>query len=306
VTAPAIGPFTWNLVADLGELLGYDFMRHAVLAGTAVAVAAGLVGYFVVLRNQVFTSDALGHVAFTVGLGGLLLGLPLLAGVYAGTVGAALGVGSLGGRARGRDVAIGTLFAWVLGLGVLFLTLYTTGQSTSNGVLGISVLFGSIFGLQTAQTVVATGAGILTSIVLLSVCRPLLFSSIDPDVAAARGVPVRVVTAVFLVLMAVTVAESVQAVGALLIFALMVTPPAIAQKVTARPYAGLALSSALATAFVWAGLALAFWTPLPVSFCITGLAFLGLALALLVEHVVPRVSALARQRTALSAGPAPD
>ena len=131
----AIRPFTWNLVADAGQLLSYDFMRHAVAAGTSIAVAAGLVGYFVVLRSQVFSTDALGHVAFTGGLGGLLLGLPLLAGVYLGTVAAALGMGSLGGRARGRDVAIGTLFAWVLGLGVLFLSNYTTRQSTSNGVL---------------------------------------------------------------------------------------------------------------------------------------------------------------------------
>ena len=283
-----IRPFTWNLAADVGQLLGYDFMRHAAVAGTAIAVAAGLVGYFVVLRNQVFTSDALGHVAFTGGLGGLFLGLPLLAGVYLGTLAAALGIGSLGGRARGRDVAIGTLFAWVLGLGVLFLTLYTTGRSTSNGVLGVSVLFGSILGLQAGQTVVAAVAAAASSAVLLCVCRPLLFSSIDPDVAAARGVPTRALSAVFLALTAVTVAESVQAVGALLIFALMVTPAAVAQKLTPRPYAGLVLSSVLAVAFVWAGLALAFWTPYPASFYITAVAFAGLLLAVLLERVRAR------------------
>lgn len=281
----AIPPVTWNPVADATQLLSYDFMRQAVLAGTAIAVAAGLVGYFVVLRNQVFTSDALGHVAFTGGLGGLLLGLPLLAGVYLSTVAAALGIGSLGGRSRGRDVAIGTLFAWVLGLGVLFLTVYTTERSTGNGVLGISVLFGSILALEPGQAEVAVLTGTLTSLVLLCVCRPLLFSSIDPEVAAARRVPTRAVAAVFLVLTAVTVAEAVQAVGALLIFALMVTPPAVAQKLTTRPYAGLALSAGLAVLFVWTGLAFAFWTPYPSSFYITAIAFASLMLALALERI---------------------
>ena len=298
--ALAVAPFTWNFIEDARELLGYDFMRHAFLAGTSIAVAAGLVGYFVVIRNQVFTSDALGHVAFTGSLGGLLLGLPLLAGVYLSTVGAALGMGSLGGRARGRDVAVGSLFAWVLGLGVLFLTLYTTGRSTSNGVLGISVLFGSILGLQTTQTEVATITGVATSIALLCVCRPLLFSSIDQEVAASRGVPTRAVSTIFLILTAVTAAESVQAVGALLIFALMVTPAAVAQKLTARPYAGVVLSAALAVGFVWAGLILAFWTPYPTSFYITAVAFASLLAALLVERL--RVSWATRtRRTPLAA-----
>jgi zinc/manganese transport system permease protein len=301
LTALAISPFTGNLVDDAGQLLSYDFMRQAVVAGTSIAVAAGLVGYFVVLRNQVFISDALGHVAFTGGLGGLFIGLPLLAGVYLSTVAAALGMGSLGGRARGRDVAIGTLFAWVLGLGALLLTLYTTGRSTTGGVLGISVLFGSILSLQTAQTAVAAIAGAVSSAVLLCVCRPLLFSSIDPDVAAARGVPTRTVAAIFLVLTAVTVADSVQAVGALLILALMVTPAAVAQRLTARPYAGLALSSALAVAFVWAGLALAFWTAFPTSFSITAVAFASLLLAVLQERAR---SALARRGRAPSPGSA--
>lgn len=284
----AISPATWDLAGDLRELLSYDFMRHAVLGGTCIALAAGLVGYFVVLRNQVFTSDALGHAAFTGGLGSAVLGLPLLVGVYAGTVGAALGMGSLGGRARARDVAVGTLFAWILGLGVLFLTLYTTARSGSNGVLGIAVLFGSILGLQAPQTAAAVVAGLATSAALLLVCRPLLFSSIDPDVAAARGIPTRVVSGVFMVLTAVTVAESVQAVGALLIFALMVTPAAVAQRLTARPYAAMTLSAALAIAFVWAGLALAFWTPYPASFYITALAFATFLAATVARRPSPR------------------
>src|SRR5207247_2979461 len=163
----AISAPTWNLADDLRELVSYDFMRHALLGGTCIALAAGLVGYFVVLRNQVFTSDALGHAAFTGGLGSVLLGFPLLVGVYVASIGAALGMGALGGRARARDVAVGTLFAWVLGLGVLFLSLYTTARSTSNGALGIAVLFGSILGLQATHTAVAVVGGLATSAALL-------------------------------------------------------------------------------------------------------------------------------------------
>jgi zinc/manganese transport system permease protein len=266
-------PFSPNLIDDVREILSYDFMQHAFVAGTFIALAAGLVGYFVVLRNEVFTSDALGHVAFTGGLGAQLANVQLLLGVFGSTIAVAVGMGTLGGRARGRDVAIGTVFAWVLGLGVLFLSLYTTARSASSGTAGISILFGSILGLQATQTVIASVAGIVTSVVLLLIARPLMFASIDPDVAAARGVPIRLVTAIFLILVGATVAEAVQAVGALLIFGLMVTPAAIAQRVTSRPYAALLLSGALAVLFVWLGLGLAFYISYPASFFITALAF---------------------------------
>jgi zinc/manganese transport system permease protein len=281
----------------VSHILAYDFMRHAYLAGTGTALAAGLVGYYIVLRNQVFTTDALGHVAFAGGLGGLVLGIPLLGGVYAATVGVALGIDAAGGRGRGRDVGIGIVFAWVLGLGVLFLSIYTAGRSGSNGVLGVAVLFGSILGLQAPQAYFAAGAGLVTSVLLLAVCRPLLFASLDPDVAAARGVPTRTVSAVFAVLVALTVAESVQAVGALLIFSLLVTPAAVAQRVTSRPYVAMALSAALAIAFVWAGLALAFYTPWPASSSITGIAFASLLAVLLAGRLArARVDAASRQR----------
>jgi zinc/manganese transport system permease protein len=266
-------PFSPNLIDDVREILSYDFMQQALVAGTFIALAAGLVGYFVVLRNEVFTSDALGHVAFTGGLGALLANVQLLLGVFGSTIAVAVGMGTLGGRARGRDVAIGTVFAWVLGLGVLFLSLYTTARSASSGTAGISILFGSILGLQATQTVIASVAGIVTSVVLLLIARPLMFASIDPDVAAARGVPIRLVTAIFLILVGATVAEAVQAVGALLIFGLMVTPPAIAQRVTSRPYTALLLSGGLAILFVWLGLGLAFYISYPASFFITALAF---------------------------------
>jgi len=255
------------------NMLALEFMRNAFLTGGCIALAAGLVGYFVVLRNQVFTADALGHVAFTGGLGGVLAGLNILAGVFGSCVAVALAIGALGGRARGRDVAIGTVFAWVLGLGVLFLSLYTTARSATSGTLGVSVLFGSILGLQPAQVVVGSVTGLATAAVVLAIARPLLFLSIDPEVAVARGVPERALTLVFFVLVAVTVAEAVQAVGALLIFALLVTPAAVAQNLSTRPWAGMALSAVIALAVVWLGLVIAFYVALPASFLVTGVAF---------------------------------
>jgi zinc/manganese transport system permease protein len=281
----AAASFSLNPIQDLHAMLAYDFMRSAFIAGGCIAAAAGLVGYFVVLRNQVFTTDALGHVAFTGGMGGLLIGLNLLVGVFSSCIAVALAIGSLGGRGRGRDVAIGTVFAWVLGLGLLFLSIFTSSHSAAAGNTGISVLFGSILGMQPAQAVVASLAGVLTCIALLAIARPLLFVSLDPEVAISRGLPIRVLTALFLILVAITVAESVQAVGALLVFALMVTPAAAAQNLTTNPYAGMALSAAVAVLAVWLGLTLAFYISYPVSFFITALAFGSFVVSLGISRV---------------------
>jgi zinc/manganese transport system permease protein len=283
--------FSLNPLQDVQAMLAYDFMRSAFLAGGCIALAAGLVGYFVVLRNQVFTTDALGHVAFTGGIGGLLFGLDLLIGVFGSCIAVALAIGTLGGRGRGRDVAIGTVFAWVLGLGVLFLSIYTTSKSAAVGIVGISVLFGSILGLQPTQTLVASLAGIGTSVVLLAVARPLLFVSLDPDVAVSRGVPIAAVTGLFLVLVAITVAEAVQAVGALLVFGLLVTPAAVSQNLTTRPFVGMVVSALVAVAVVWLGLVLAFYLPYPASFFITTLAFGGLIASLVIRRIGARALA---------------
>lgn len=254
------------------NIFALEFMRIAFVTGGCIAVAAGLVGYFVVLRNQVFTADALGHVAFTGSVGGVLAGINLLLSALASCVAVALAIGTLGGRGRGRDVAIGTVFAWVLGVGVLFLSVYTTTRSAA-GNLGVSVLFGSILSLQPFQVAGSSLASIATCVVLVLVARPLLFLTVDPDVAIARGVPSGALVAIFLVLVAVTVALAVQAVGALLIFALLVTPAAAAQNITSRPAAGLVLSAAIALGAVWIGLVLAFYVSWPASFLITAVAF---------------------------------
>jgi zinc/manganese transport system permease protein len=260
-------------VTGVATMLSQPFVRHALLAGTAIAVLSGLVGYFVVLRGQVFAGDALSHVAYAGALGALAAGLDLRVGLFAATIGVGLLLGALGGRGAVDDVVIGTTFAWVLGLGVLFLTLYTTSSSTGNGTANVNVLFGSIFGITggAAATVAWIAAGLIA--VLLLIARPLLFASVDPAVAAARGVPVRLLGPLFLAILGGTVGEASQAVGALLLFGLLAAPAAAAQRLTSDPWRALPLAAALAVLAMWAGLCLAYAAPaLPPSFTIIGCA----------------------------------
>jgi zinc/manganese transport system permease protein len=258
---------------DWAAALGHPFFQHALLAGTAIAAAAGLTGYFLVLRAQVFTGDALSHVAFTGALAALVLGVDLRIGLYAATIGIALLLGTLGSRGRADDVAIGNVFSWLLGLGVFFLTLYTTSHSAGNGNAGVNVLFGSIFGLSGSQALVAAlvGAGICAA--MLVIARPLLFASVDEAVAAARGVPVRLLGFAFLGLVGACAAEATQAVGSLLILGLLAAPAGAAQRMTDRPYRALALAGALAVGEMWTGLALSYAVPrMPPSFGIMAAA----------------------------------
>jgi zinc/manganese transport system permease protein len=253
--------------------LGHPFFQHALLAGTAIAAAAGLTGYFLVLRAQVFTGDALSHVAFTGALAALALGYDLRLGLFAATIVVALLLGVLGNRGRPDDVAIGSVFSWILGLGVFFLTLYTTSRSAANGGAGVNVLFGSIFGLSAAQAVTAALIAVGICIAVIAIARPLLFASIDEAVAAARGVPVRLLGFGFLALVGACAAVATQAVGSLLILGLLAAPAGAAQRLTDRPYRALALAAALAVAEMWAGLALSYAVPkLPPSFGILAAA----------------------------------
>jgi zinc/manganese transport system permease protein len=255
------------------SLFSQPFMQHAFLAGTAIAAACGLAGFFLVLRAQVFTGDALSHVAFTGALAALAAGIDLRLGLFTATIAVAVAIGALGRMGRADDVVIGNMFAWILGLGVFFLTLFTTSRSSSNGTAGISVLFGSIFGLSGGQAAAAAwiGAGIVAAIV--AIARPLLFASVDEAVAAARGVPVRVLGVVFLAVVGATAAEATQAVGALLLLGLLAAPAATVQLLTDRPYRGLAISAGLAVIDMWAGLALSYAAPaMPPSFAIIAVA----------------------------------
>jgi zinc/manganese transport system permease protein len=268
-------------------MLAHEFFRNALLAGTFIALACGGVGYFVVLRAQVFTGDALSHVAFTGALAAAAAGLDTRIGLFAATVGIALLLGGIGRRAGADDVAIGIVFVWVLGLGVLFLALFSGGPGGGNGLLGARALFGSIFGLNAADARLAALIGLLVLAGVLAIARPLLFASLDPAVAAARGVPVRALGLGFLALVGVTAGEATQAVGALLLLGLLAAPAGAAQRLTPNPYLALALSAVLAVAAVWLGLALSYAVPsVPPSSAIVAVASAIYLIALL--HTIAR------------------
>ena len=254
-------------------MLAHEFMRNALIAGTFVGLACGLVGYFVVLRAQVFAGDALSHVAFTGALAAVVLGLDIRAGLFTATILGGILVGTLGDRARADDVAIGTVFAWTLGLGVLFLSIFTTKSSAGNGTAGVRVLFGSIFGLSAGDVRVSVALAVVASIALLAIARPLLFASLDSAVALARGVPVRALGLGFLAVVGLVAAEASQAVGALLLLGLLSAPAGTAHRLTTNPFRGLLLSAALSVASVWIGLTLSYEFPtLPPSSMIIGSA----------------------------------
>jgi zinc/manganese transport system permease protein len=264
----------------LASMFAHPFVRNAFLAGTAVAATCGLVGYFVVLRAQVFTGDALSHVAFTGALAALAFGFDPRLGLFVATVGVAIAMALLAPSGRADDVVIGSVFAWILGLGVLFLSIYTTGRSGgSNGVAGVSVLFGSIFGLSGADAALAAAVGAGACLALVALARPLLFATVDGLVAAAVGVPVRALGVAFLALVGVTAAEATVAVGALLLLGLLAAPAAAAIRLTTRPFAGLGLSAGLAVGATWFGLWLAYVLPwMPPSFAIIATAVTAYAL----------------------------
>jgi zinc/manganese transport system permease protein len=242
-------------------MFAQEFVRNAFLAGTAIAVASGLVGYFVVLRAQVFAGDALSHVAFTGALAAAAAGIDIRIGLFAATIAVGMAIGALGDRSAADDVTIGIAFAAILGLGVYFLALFSSGPGGGNGVLGARTLFGSIFGLSGSDAALAAIVGAAVVGVLLAVARPLLFASVDPRVAAARGVPVRALGLLLLGLLGATTAEATQAIGALLLLGLLAAPAGAAQRLTANPYAALALSAALAVLATWAGLTLSYLVP---------------------------------------------
>ena len=255
-------------------MFAHEFMRNAFLAGTFVALACGLVGYFLVLRAEVFAGDALSHVAFTGALAAAAAGVDLRVGLFAATVLVALAMGAAGSRARADDAVIGSFFAWVLGLGVLFLSIFTTSSSTGNGTAGVRVLFGSIFGLSISEARLAAFLGALAVAAVLAIARPLLFASLDGEVARAQGVRVGVLGLVFLGVTGVVAAEATQAVGALLLLGLVSAPAGAAHRLSANPYAGLALSAAFALLATWGGLTFSYLVPsVPPSSMIVSLAF---------------------------------
>ena len=200
-------------------------------------------------------------------------------------------MGLLGDKARADDVTIGSLFAWTLGLGVLFLTIFTTQDSAGNGTAGVRVLFGSIFGLSAADVRTSVVLAVLACGLLLAIARPLLFASLDNAVAAAQGVPVRVLGLGFLALLGLVAAQATQAVGALLLLGLLAAPAGAAHRLTANPYRGLLLSTLFSVGSIWIGLTLSYAFPtLPPSSMIIAAA-VGIYL-LALATTIPRARAV--------------
>ncbi|MFI5261567.1 MAG: metal ABC transporter permease [Candidatus Limnocylindrales bacterium] len=258
------------MIDQLVHLLGYDFAQNAIAAGFVVAVVSGVVSRFVVMRSMAFAVHALSELGFTGSAGAILLGVSPVIGLMAGTTITALIIGALGVRVRERDSVVGITMAFGLGLGVLFLSLYPRFATQA-----FAILFGSITGVSRGDVALLIGIGLLTLLALAVIYRPLTFATVDPEVAEARGVPVRRLAIVFLLIMAAAVAEAVQVVGVLLILTLLITPGATAERLTANPVRATVYSLVIALVSVEGGILLALATNLPVSVYVTSLSFAG-------------------------------
>ncbi len=252
----------------MNSIFQYPFIQNAFLAGSVVAVVAGFVGYFLVMRGLTFAGHALSHIGFAGAAGALLVGVDPMVGLLLFTVASGIGIGVFGKDMREEDINIGIIMMLMLGLGALFISLYRGYAEQA-----YSILFGTILGISRIDVLVTVLFGIGTLVVLAAIFRPLLFSSIDPEVAEARGVPVRALGIIFLVLVAVAVSMSVQVVGVLLIFTLLVGPAATATRLVNAPLYAVAVSVALALAYTWLGIFLAATGTWPVTFYIATISF---------------------------------
>jgi len=250
------------------NLLGYDFVQNAMLAGFVIAIVAGVVSPFVVARNMSFAVHALSELGFTGAAGFILIGLSPVLGLLAGSAITALFIGALGARARGRDSVIGLVMAFGLGLGVLFITLYPKYASEA-----FALLFGTINGVSRGDVLFLVAIAAAAIVALAIVYRPLTFATVDPEVAEARGVPVRSLGIVFLLILAAAVSEAIQVVGVLLILTLLITPGATAERLTPRPGQATLYSVGIALFCTIGGILLALVTNAPVSVFVTSLSF---------------------------------
>ncbi|PJI93641.1 metal ABC transporter permease [Luteimicrobium subarcticum] len=249
------------------EILTSPFMRNALLGGTIVALAAGLVGYFVVVRNSAFAAHALAHIGLPGATGAVLIGVPVSLGLGVFAVGGALVIGAMGKKAADREIATGTVLAFATGLGLYFASLATKSSSTMT-----NVLFGNLLAISDDQLVGFAVVLVVLAAAVGLIYRPLLFSSVDAQVAEARGVPVRALSILFMALLGLVVTMAVQVVGTLLLFALVVTPAATAIQLTPRPRRAMLVSTGIGLVSVWVGLALSAMLNLPPSFVIVTIA----------------------------------
>jgi zinc/manganese transport system permease protein len=258
---------TTAITTTTTPMFDYDFMRTAFAAAGIVAILSGVVGFFLVLRSQTFAGHALSHVGFTGATGAILFGLPPLAGLVGFTVLAGFFMGLLGEKLSQRDVAIGMMLSLALGLGLLFLHFFTSYASQA-----AALLFGNVLGVDNEALVALAALAAVSLAALALIARPLIFASLQSELAEAKGVPLRLISTAFLMIVAVAVAECSQIVGVLLVFTLMVGPAAAALAFTRRLYAGIALAAVLALFEAWGGLTLAYYSDWPVSFWIVALS----------------------------------
>ncbi|HEY1169601.1 MAG TPA: metal ABC transporter permease [Candidatus Limnocylindrales bacterium] len=255
------------MIDQLLHLLPYAFVQDMLVAGVLVSIVAGLVSRFVVARNMSFAVHALAEVGFTGSAGFILIGLSPVLGLLTGSLVTAFFIGALGLRIRERDAVVGVVMAFGLGLGVLFITLYARYS------LAFTILFGAITTVSQGDLMLLVAMAALTIVGLGVMYRPLTFATVDPVVAEARGVPVRLISILFLLLLAAAVAEAVQVVGVLLILTLLITPGATAERLTAQPGLATAASVGVALLATLGGILLALVTAVPVSFYVTTIAF---------------------------------
>jgi zinc/manganese transport system permease protein len=259
---------------QLLALLGYEFVQNAIAAGLVIAIVSGVVSGFVVARNMSFAVHALAELGFTGSAGFLLLHLSPVLGLLAGSAVTAIFIGTLGVRARGRDVVVGVVMAFGLGLGVLFITLYKGYAQQA-----FAILFGTITGVSRSDVLLLVGIGLVTLVGLAGIYRPLVFATVDPEVGEARGVPVGAIAVAFLLIMAAAVAEAIQVVGVLLILTLLITPGAAAERLTPRPGLAIIYSVSIALLCTIGGIFLSLITNAPVSVFVTSLSFASYLLA---------------------------
>lgn len=251
------------------DILQYPFIQNALLAGSFVAVIAAIMGYFLIIRGLTFAGHALPNIGFAGAAGAVLLGLDPVIGLFAFTIGAGVGIGLLGRQVNERDTSIGVIMTFALGLGLLFLSLYAGYAERV-----YSILFGQIIGISPQDVWITAIASVGTLLALLLLFRPLLFSSFDPEVAEARGIPVRLLSILFLILLAITISLAVQVIGAMLVFTLLIGPAATAARLARSPYRAIALAVVLGVTYTFLGIYLAaengVW---PVSFFIATISF---------------------------------
>lgn len=250
------------------DIFQYQFIQNAFLAGTCVAIVAAIMGYFLIARGLTFAGHALPNIGFAGAAGAVLLGIDPVIGLLAFTICAAVAIGILGKAIRERDIAVGIIMTFALGLGILFLSLYPGYAERV-----YSILFGQIVGISQGNVLFTALSSFLTLVLLFILFRPLLFSSFDPEVAEARGVPVNLLGLVFLVLVAITVSIAVQIVGALLFFTLLIGPAATTVRIVQRPLWAILLAIILGIGYTWLGIFFAANGTWPVSFYIATISF---------------------------------